>query len=118
MKNTIVIAVGITLSFGVMAADVLMGTVNGHNQSLRIGARDKIAFQCRATATNNGTVRYRLNSEDAGINLTSDPEIAFVLSDGTRLDPYTVKVPAGKDRITIGTSDAGVPDCSVFAVFP
>lgn len=120
MKNiALAVAIAVTLSFTAFAAEKLYAVIAGAGQqSVPVGGGRKYRLQCRPTATNGGSVRFRTSQVDGGVNILTDPEIAFVAADGTRLDPYPIHIPVSDTRLNISGADAGAVDCSLFSMVP
>ena len=117
MKNTILaLVVFASIAFG---AEKLYTTITGTGQqSVVVKGGAKYRLQCRPTSTNAAIVRFRTSQQDGGASLTSDPEIAFRLADGTQLDPYPIDIPVSDTRLNLVASDGGSVDCSLFRMVP
>jgi hypothetical protein len=117
MKKIALVAV--LVASGALGAEKLYAVITGAGQqSVPVGGGQKYRLQCRPTATNGGIVRFRTSQVDGGVSLTTDPEIAFVGADGTRLDPYPIHIPASDTRLNLAATDAGTLDCSLFRMVP
>lgn len=110
MKKTFFLILIASTAF---AVERFYATITGTGQQSIVVKPGSYRLQCRATSTNDALVRFRTSDTDGGVT-ANDPEIAFKLADGTKLDPYPISIPPGDNRLNIAAADGGSVDCSLF----